>query len=200
MNTVANIVIDPQDYPDIIMDLDDVVCDTAPLFQQTITKVTGINIPLSKWTDFYLPNIYDTLDQSQITDILCNSTLCTDVQPITNIDIALQKLRQFGYKIHLCTARAMITDHEKLTLNWLSDKGLEYDSLHFVNHGLKKSEKYKNMKVGYLFDDAIHNLDDAFDSGNVIQPIIINKNWNTHYKRCARYDSVYDFCKLHKIL
>ena len=183
--------------PSIIVDMDDVLCELSPLLHEGLLKETGQDIPINEWEHYQLPNLYQNITSQLISDIIIKYDVYARSSPIAGAVRALECFRERGYIIHLCTARGMIEGHEQVTKQWIAQHNVPHDSLTFVQFGESKSQAYGQLdKVfSYMFDDAIHNIDDAIGSNKVIKPTIVTRPWNKNERRYLRTPSLFDFCK-----
>lgn len=189
--------ISAQQAPGVIFDVDDVLCDTCVKLHEGLLIELNQDIPIEQWHHHHLSKVYSSIADDFINEIITKHNVFSECQPIKGAKQALQCFRDKGYTLHLCTARGMVEDHEVLTQQWLHDHDIPYDTVTYVPFGSRKSEAYKHLDsvFSYMFDDAIHNIDDAIDSQLVIKPTVVTKPWNSRETNYMRTSSIYDFCR-----
>jgi 5'(3')-deoxyribonucleotidase len=207
MNRANGLLIDPNMYKTIVVDIDDVIANTCDVLHKCLTMETGVNIPVHTWSDHRLKVSYPMLEDDDISAIIANHDVFSNVDVLPGAIEALTSLRNYGYVLHLCTARASVDNYEYTTEQWLKVNKIPYDSISYVQFGKPKSDSYggfgdclKGNKCGYLFDDAIHNITDAIETGLVIKPVIVTKPWNVNHTGVMRTSGLFDFCKTHGLL
>lgn len=197
MNRNNALVVSPDQAPSVVFDIDDVIGDTCQILYECLTIETGQDVPIEKWEHHELSKVYHSFEDIYINEIIQNYDIFSNVTPIEGAREALQMFRQKGYNLHLCTARGMVENHEQLTQDWLDKHNIPHDTVTYVPFGSRKSQAYKQLDevFSYMFDDALHNIDDAIDSQVVLKPTVVTKPWNKACTTYMRTDSLIDFCK-----
>lgn len=81
--------------------------------------------------------------------------------PIPNALTALRRLRNFGHRVHIVTARGYGPMGEQIqaeTRDWISNWNVPLDSLTFT-------KKKATIKADFALDDGIHNYEALNDAG-----------------------------------
>ena len=156
----------PDQCPHILIDMDEVVCDTLPPIMAHLNAVGGTNVSAEEITNYDFTNFFK-VTHDDIHDMFVNHNILETVKPFPGACEALRELKALGYKIHIITARAWHPQAVAITMDWLDKHGGVYDSVS-VSYGGKqeKSEVYKTVasEFAYIVDDGMHNILDAFQS------------------------------------
>lgn len=184
---------------DIIMDIDDVICDTSTLMIQAINDFTKQSKTIDEWVNFDLSKVYDNLKHDDVHYILHHYNVFRDCEPCVGAKQSVDWLIGEGFRIHYCTARKNVVNAEVTTEEWFDRHDINKScGIHYVEYGTDKSLTYKQIsnKFAYMFDDNIANIHDAIVSDLIHKPVLITKPWNkNHNFEGIRVDSLYDFCQ-----
>lgn len=196
-----DIMISSRELPNIIVDLDDVVCNTSDVLEpimNTFIADKEIYIPTSKWTTYNLYEIFP-VTKAQVEQIIIENDVFNKVTPLLGVKHALKLMKMRGYNIFICTARGNFEDKTS-TYNFFDKYDIPFDHILFTKYGQQKSEVYKKFATcySYMFDDNISNIEDAINSECVIKPYIVTKPWNIGFQG-LRVNSLIEFCETHNL-
>lgn len=197
------IMITAHQCPDIIMDIDDVICNTNPVLLDLINRKVGETKSMNDFVDHDLTKIFTNITKQEIYDIIVENELFLKIEPIPNVKQALQALMDAGYNIHFCTARNHLPNAKKQTEMWFEQHNIPvHNSILYTNYGESKSKTYEKVSTcfAYMFDDGPFNIVDAIDHGSVLKPVIISQPWNNTFDYYLKTPSLYDFCIQHGLL
>lgn len=173
-------IISPEECPHVLVDMDEVMCDTLPPILAQLNAIDNTSITEDEIVNYDFTNFFN-VTHDQIHDIFVNTNILETVAPFPGACEALRELKAMGYKIHIITARAWHPDGVKMTMEWLDKHGGVYDSVS-VSYGgrQEKSEVYRTVasEFAYLVDDGMHNIFDACQSGIVREVAIMRAPWN----------------------
>lgn len=161
------------------IDVDNVLRAIMPTIEDIYERDYGERVPTSRIVTYGLENYMTKItDPKQFfidnaEDIFLNSPMNKNAKKVVDY------LRQDN-EVIINTAQH--PGLEELTLKWLHEKGIKYDSIYF---GWNKD----NVKMDYLIDDCIRNLDGTEAKG-IAYGMPWNQNYNTRVKNwneVARY-------------
>ncbi len=187
---------------DIIVDVDEVVADIFDHLRFAFFRATNKVVARADWNTFRLGELYDIPEYDAI-EILAKRVDFSALPIINGAKDAIKRLKDSGANIHMCTSRGFLDDPVGLTSDWLTSKGVAFDSvlvpdfkLDKVKRGIKcspKSSSYKDMGITFdlIVDDYHGNLNDALASGCVKQTALITAMHNRkHRSEHPRYASL----------
>jgi len=100
----------------------------------------------------------------------------------------LRRIKEIPAKIVIVTARS--SEDEKLTRDWLEEKGILYDEIHFVGHGGDKSI----VTFDCFVDDYPENLEKIKSR----KKLLFDKPWNREcndFPRVYTWDEIYVYVR-----
>lgn len=188
---------------DIMVDIDDVV---APWFD-TVDELCR-----TRWDAHHLPpcSVWSMWEhygrtQDEWGDVVVSAIqhgLYTTVDAIPGSVEALNRLRWFGHRVHLVTARGFMQNAEQIrawTPEWLARVGAGYDTLTFAKD---KVEAMIDILGGwtppdarptfdYAIDDGGHNYDALADAG--VNVWLCKAPHNANHRASQRVNSMWEF-------
>ncbi len=173
--------ISPEECPNIIIDMDEVVADTLPPILHHLNQIDRTNVKHTEITDYDFTKFFNTTQQ-HIQQLFHDNNILGTVEPLDGAIDALHRIKAMGYKIHIVTARAWHPYGSVLTMDWLERHRAPYNSISVSMGGDQpKSDVYKFIadRFAYIVDDGLHNITDAIESGIVDEVVVVEAAWNT---------------------
>lgn len=162
---------------DIVIDLDDVICDLCTPFHKALSHYTGKDIPVSEWSDFNLKNIYG-ISTDELFDVLKGYSVFENAKPIEDSLLALNKINKYGFNSHIVTSRNRLDPTGEMTRTWLETHNIDAE-LNITCERKGKSDVVKHIRPILMVDDHAKNIVDC--SPYSFGLTIIDKPWNQDF-------------------
>lgn len=146
-------------------DIDEVVCDLTSCLTKYIKENYGCDWALEDWHDYDLGDY----DYTGCGDEETNERIIADLwdrsydfgflntcQPIEGAVKALKSLKKRGHTLHYITTREKGKEH--LTISWLREHSIPFDTVHHVGHGGEKGFVGRALNLDFFVDDLEKNL------------------------------------------
>lgn len=162
---------------DVVIDLDEVICEMTKPLQKALEVETGKNIPVSEWHDYFLGEVYD-IDKDTVFSVIEAHNVLWNAKPYLGAVEAMQTLRKRGFSIHIVTARSPFDSSGEKTARWLIEHEVPYDKLHISCHSRGKESIVRSICPVAMIDDHVKNIEDCYSS--TYMSILINRPWNSN--------------------
>lgn len=163
--------------PIIMLDLDDTLCDLSNQLQKALLIETKKNIPVSKWHNYNLGNIYQ-MNGKVVEETIKKHNLFQTIKPFEKVNSAIKTLKNLGYDLVIVTARKNIDTKGDITKRWLKEYDIKYDELIVTTHALGKASIAQSIKPTWSIDDNTQYSNDCHEF--VENTIIQSRPWNLH--------------------
>lgn len=183
---------------DIMVDIDDVI---APWFD-TVDELCAIawNRPdlRGKCNQWSMWEFYEREKDEwvEVVESAIAHGLYTTVDPIPGSIEAVNRLRWFGHRIHMVTARGFMANAENIrrwTPEYLQRFGAGYDTLTFAKDKVAAQEAL-GVTYDYAIDDGGHNYEALNEAG--INVHLCRAVHNAHLEVERRTGSMWDFANM----
>ena len=124
-----------------------------------------------------------------------NGNLFTEISPIKDSQLYVNKLFDEGYKIYFITRRKNTANMLKITTNWLNKYGFKYHKL--LMGCAEKSAICENETVNFFIDNDVNHVTEVAKKG--IKVLLMADCYNndcTAFTRVDTWEDVYNF--IHK--
>lgn len=186
------------DTVDVMVDIDDVI---APWFDTVDRLCAEAWDPEGKLGPCNVWSMWSHYDRTQeewggIVESAIAHGLYTTVDPIPGSIEGLNRLRWFGHRIHMVTARGFMANSENIrrwTPEYLQTFGAAYDTLTFAKDKVR-AQQALGIEYDYAIDDGGHNYDALADAG--INVYLCEAAHNVQHRASQRVDSLWSFANL----
>lgn len=186
------------DTLDIMVDHDDVV---QPWFEPVDERCReawdpeGLLGPCTTWRmhEHYSRTVQEW---GKVVSSAVEHGLYTSVDPYPGAVEALNRLRWFGHRVHVVTARGFLANAEKIrawTPAYYETYGIGYDTLTFAKDKVA-AQRALGLTYDYAIDDGGHNYDALADAG--INVWMNKAPHNSDHRASQRVDSLWDFANM----
>ncbi len=164
----------------LILDLDCVLADISGLMREAFYAATGRDIPVSRWHQYHVDEIYGTT-----FDVLLNALVEHEVleraKPYSGAQEAVGRLRE-RFPVIVCSNRSFHPDAQRVTERWLCDHGFNVDGIIVNTHAKCKAEACSpyGEQFSFIIDDHVDNIRQALAGGRVDRGGLIRQPWNKH--------------------
>ena len=170
------------DKPVVLIDVDDVLCQTRFEIERMLQEAYGVNISHHDIIEFDIgksigiPFCPQTAHKHRLLEE-------GKVEPGA-VDL-VNYLRSMGYYIAIVTAREWHPEGRSVTERWLNEGGIHFDALHVVDMEISKRDvalKYANIEL--CIDDHVSHVRDYLGLPHVRNVALIDRPWNKgeHHK------------------
>ena len=131
-------------------------------------------------------------DVSKFMETIRDGNLFTEVSPVKDSVLYINKLYDLGYKIYFITRRKNTAHMLKVTMKWLEKYEFKYHKL--IMGMSEKGAICKSELVDLFIDNDIKHVKEVMDQG--IDAILMGDNYNkdvTGVKRFTTWEQVYDY-------
>lgn len=186
------------DTVDIMVDMDDVI---VPWFDTVDAMCAAAwNRPdlLGKCDQWHMWEFYERTEE-EWTDVVISAVqqgLYHTVEPIPGAVEAMNRLRWFGHRVHVVTARGFMSNGDNIrawTPEYLQNFGAGYDTLTFAKDKVAAQEAL-GLTYDYAIDDGGHNYTALFDAG--VNVYLCEAVHNKRVPALQRIGSMWDFANL----
>lgn len=183
------------DTLDIMVDVDDVV---VPWFETVITACTRLwgepETPCVSWEMWkhWPERTRDHWGEAVMTATQVDG-LYTTVDPLPGSVEAINRLRWYGHRVHIVTARGFMENGSKIrewTHDYLANFGIGHDTVTFAKNKVK-AQRDLGVTFDYAIDDGLHNFEALLEAG--IDVRLCTAPHNVHVKTDRRVESLWDF-------
>lgn len=183
---------------DIMVDHDDVV---QPWFEPVDERCReawdpqGLRGPCTRWS------MWEHYERTQeewggVVESAIEHGLYTSVDPFPGAQEALNRLRWFGHRVHIVTARGFMANGQKIrgwTTDYYRNYGIGHDTLTFAKDKVK-AQAALGVTFDYAIDDGGHNYDALTDGG--VNVFLAKAPHNGEHRASQRTDSLWDFANM----
>lgn len=183
------------DTLDIMVDIDDVI---VPWFETVDQKCIDLGLdrnnagPCNVWSMWE----HYGCDKSEWENAVIAATadgLYTSVEPLPFAVDAVNRLRWYGHRVHIVTARGFMANGSNIrqwTRDYLAAFGIGHDTLTFAKDKVEAMEALE-LTFDYAIDDGVHNFTHLRQAGiNVwLHDAPHNRSFETEF----RIPSLWDF-------
>lgn len=162
-----------------ILDLDDVILDFHSAFMEYGRETLGITMDMRNHTKYSFYKDYGMTTDEFLSHVSTDDFL-SRCKPFSNAKTAVDRLREYGSKAFIVTARGYLPNADQYVEKFLNTSDIKVDDIIVTNDGIGKSYYYQKIgKIDLIIDDGFHNIEDASKSKIVDQLYLINKPWNS---------------------
>ena len=171
-------------------DIDEVVCDLTKGLSDYIQDKYKIIWPVDCWRIYSLEDCDytgcgDSILNKKITGNLLE--LAYDLEflvqcvPVEGAVKALQSLKRLGHTLHYITAREEKKEH--LTIKWLRENKIPFDSVCHVGYYGEKGTVGRSLNLDFFLDDLEHHLKSMLRYKKRWKKslALLDKPWNSDY-------------------
>lgn len=186
------------DTVDVMVDIDDVI---APWFVSVDERCAEAWDPEGKLGPCNVWSMWEHYGRTQeewgsVVESAISHGLYTTVDPIPGSVEGLNRLRWFGHRVHMVTARGFMANAQNIrrwTPEYLQRFGAGYDTLTFAKDKVK-AQAALGLTYDYAIDDGGHNYDALADAG--VNVYLCKAPHNGEHRASQRVDSLWDFANL----
>lgn len=161
------------------IDCDDVLCDYYNMAIEVFSRRTGVDLSGKIVSHAMYKEV--GLTQDQFTQILIEEEFIRRAKPIQGAREAMSVLLNNGFFIEVVTARSYHPNARELTIKWLQQHRIPFDTLHLTTYHYSKAEyvlEHLNYTPTLVIDDHTTNIEDcsrAYPDATVLYPAYM---WN----------------------
>jgi hypothetical protein len=173
-------------------DVDDVFVDFASEVHASLTRMTGIHIPVEDWSTPEWPRLYGNDFDAMRAFWIADQTL-ERCQFYPESESLLRKFQDDGFSIGLITARGWHPSAEEETLASFAKIGVVPDALVIVRHGESKADilASRGEHIVSFLEDSPVNARDCQAVG--IPSTLLTRPWNADVVDVPRISSLADY-------
>lgn len=186
------------DAPWLWFDVDDVLVESTPLFQESLDRWSGTVVPWQTWTHNQFHKFYGVKDDDDETFALLRKQWKDDRilerSPLfEGVSETLQKLSDQGFKLGLLTARAWHPDGVAITQTMADDHHLPVSQIISMDYSGTKAEflKKTGTRVEGFIDDTIRHVEGGVSAG--FNAVLMHQPWNVQATHLARVKCMTDY-------
>lgn len=184
---------------DIMVDMDDVIVPWGHTVDQACIKLWGppvIEGPAGweMWQRWPGKTREDWGDA--VITAIETLGLYTTVDPLPGAVEAINRLRWFGHRVHVVTARGFMARSSQIrawTPDYLANFGVGHDSLTFAQDKVAAQERL-GVRFDWAVDDGVHNFEALRAVG--IHAWLHDAPHNMHHETERRVSSLWEFANL----
>lgn len=183
---------------DIMVDMDDVIVPWFDTVDAMCAEAWDRPDLLGKCDQWHMWEFYERT-QEEWSDVVISAVqrgLYHTVEPIPGAVAALNRLRWYGHRIHVVTARGFMSNGDNIrewTPQYLENFGVGHDTLTFAKDKVA-AQADLGVTYDYAIDDGGHNYTDLFDAG--INVYLCEAVHNKAVPALQRIDSLWRFADL----
>lgn len=179
-----------------ILDVDDTLADLKQELMETMHKETGKHLHWSEWGSINVDKFYG-VNLNQFLDIMLKHDVIDRLQPHEESKEVLDKLRAYGFRIVMVTARGWHPTGKDNTVKWLEKHHLPFDEVITVPLTECKVESIRKFgRVHLAVDDNTKHVEAFAKSGIVDHSYLYNRPWNkTAPKKLTKIDTLHGIFK-----
>ncbi|AVX20598.1 MULTISPECIES: hypothetical protein [Carboxydocella] len=137
------------------IDIDGVLADSVTQWLNVMNKYFGQNKKYEELYTYRFEKVYNVTWEEMDRFFRTNQEiLLSNLSPIPNSVSAVKKLKIWGHKIYLVTARPRQYQH--LTTKWLKEHQVEYDQLIMTDFQCK-ADYCQELQLKVFIDDSLDN-------------------------------------------
>jgi len=183
---------------DIMLDMDDVITPWFDTVDRLCAETWNRPELLGKCDNWHMWEFYGrTQDEwGDVVESAIAHGLYTTVDPIPGAVEAMNRLRWFGHRVHVVTARGFMANAENIrrwTPEYLENFGAGYDTLTFAKDKVAAQAKL-GLTFDYAIDDGGHNYDALADAE--VNVWMCKAVHNVNHRASQRVDSLWDFANM----
>lgn len=186
------------DTLDIMVDVDDVV---VPWFETVLAACTRLwGEPETPCTDWEMWSHWPGKTRDQWAEAVITAThvdgLYTTVDPLPGAVEAINRLRWYGHRVHIVTARGFMENGENIrawTKDYFALFGIGHDTLTFAKNKVA-SQRDLGVSFDYAIDDGLHNFDALLGAG--VNVYLQDAPHNRHIQTDRRVPSLWEFANV----
>lgn len=183
------------DTLDIMVDVDDVV---VPWFETVIAACTRLwGEPTTPCVSWHMWEHWEGRTRDHWGEAVMSAThldgLYTTVDPLPGAVEAINRLRWYGHRVHIVTARGFMengTNIRQWTKDYLATYGIGHDTLTFSKDKVAAQETL-GVEYDWAIDDGLHNFEALTDAE--VNVWLHTAAHNRHYETDFRVDSLWEF-------
>lgn len=180
---------------DLMIDIDDVV---VPWFETVIGACTRLwGEPETPCTSWKMWEHWPGRDRDQWGEAVLSAThvdgLYTTVSPLPGAVEAINRLRWYGHRVHIVTARGFMENGSNIrswTKDYLANFGVGHDTLVFAKDKVAAQEEL-GLTYDWAVDDGLHNFEALADAE--VNVWLHDAPHNRHFETDFRVSSLWDF-------
>lgn len=182
------------DTLDIMVDVDDVVVPWYETIDGHLLDSWGPRVrdhrPWSMWED------WDGRSREQWEDIVVQATLSglyTNTDPFPGAVEAINRLRWYGHRVHIVTARGFMANGENIrrwTHEYLANFGIGHDSVTFAKDKVAAQQDL-GLTYDWAIDDGLHNFEALTEAE--VNVWLQDAPHNRHFETDFRVSSLWEF-------
>lgn len=183
------------DTLDIMVDIDDVV---VPWFETVIAACTRLwGDPESPCVSWEMWRHWPGRTREHWGDAVITAThvdgLYTTVDPLPGSVEAINRLRWYGHRVHIVTARGFMENGQNIrawTKDYLATFGIGHDSLTFSKNKVS-AQRDLGVEFDHAIDDGVHNFTALLEAGVNVR--LQDAPHNRHVETDRRVHSLWEF-------
>lgn len=184
--------------PWLWFDVDDVLVDSAPVFQASMDRWSGITVPWETWHHNHFHQFYGVRDDDQDT-IARMKQVWRDDQVLERSPLrpgvadTLKHLHDQGFSLGLLTARAWHPDGVAITQAMVDGHQLPVNQIISMEYAATKADflKASGTRVVGFVDDTIRHIEGCVAAG--INAVLMAQPWNTQATHLDRVPQIDDY-------
>jgi hypothetical protein len=187
-------------HPWAWFDVDDVVVDATPLFQESMDRWKGTVIPWQTWAHNHFPHFYGIMDDdaegiAQMKEVWRRDQILERAPVRAGVVAVLHRVKALGCRIGFLTARGWHEDSVAITQKVADQNALPVDRILSIPYAHSKAETLAatgTRVVGFV-DDTPRHVEGCVAAG--LNAMLLTQPWNVqavHLPRVAHLDEFAD--------
>jgi FMN phosphatase YigB (HAD superfamily) len=184
--------------PWVWFDVDDVLVESTPLFQESLDRWTGTSVPWQTWTHNRFHQFYgiaddDELRIAQMKQRWKDDRILERSPLIEGVGEALRAIEAKGAKIGLLTARAWHENGVAITQAQVEQHRLPVSRIISMNYHETKAQflQHTGTRVIGFIDDTPRHVEGCRTAG--IDAVLMHQPWNTDADHLPRVHRLSEF-------
>jgi len=195
---VSSSVVSPR--PWVWLDVDDVLVDSTPIFQESMDRWTGKTIPWQTWTHNRFHQFYGIADEDAATIARMRQRWKDDRvlerSPfMPHVAQAMATIVNAGADIGLLTARAWHSEGEAITREMAAQAGLSIKAVISIHFHQTKADFliHSGTQVVGFIDDTIRHVEGCVAAG--FNAVLMDQPWNREARHLPRVANLEEFAQ-----
>lgn len=186
------------DTVDIMVDVDDVIVPWFETVDQRIVQKIGYDGSRGPCNVWRMHEFYG-IPLEEWENIVVSATadgLYTTTEPMPYAVDAINRLRWYGHRVHIVTARGFMANGENIrrwTREYLTNFAIGHDTLTFAKDKVEAMEALE-LVFDYAIDDGVHNYENLREAG--VNVWLQNAPHNSAYECDRRVSSLWEFTNM----
>lgn len=169
--------------PWVWFDVDDVLVDSTPLFQESMDRWTGRHVPWESWPHNHFPDFYgiqshDTEAIAQMKAIWKKDRVLERAPLRSGVEEALQRIHDLGYPMGLITARGWHEEGAQITQDLADRHRLPVQKIISMDYSQTKADflQAHGAEIVAFVDDTPRHVEGCVQAG--LAAFLLHHSWN----------------------